>query len=92
MSYKISIGKLIQLIQNDIPGLGSNKSKNLVLKVRNQNGGSLTGLTMREILEKIKILLKNEANDKGKDECNTSEESEILMHKCKIYKMVLDTK
>ena len=47
---------------------------------------------MREILEKIKILLKIEADGRGKDECNTSEESEILMHKCKIYKMVLDTK
>ena len=83
-AYKMSSGKVIQLIQNDISGLGSNKSRNLVLKVRNQNGCSLTGLTMREILEKIKILLKNEADDKGEDEWNTSEESEIIKHKCKI--------
>ena len=43
---------------------------------------------MRKILEKIKILLKNEADGKGKDECNTSEESEIIMHKCKICEKV----
>ena len=71
--------KLVQLIQKDIPGLSSNKSRNLIIKVRNQNGGSLTGLPMRDILEKIKILLKNEADGEGNDEA-----SEIILHKCKV--------
>ena len=41
---------------------------------------------MKVILEKVNIQLKNEEEGKGEGDCNASEESRMITHKCKICK------
>ena len=51
--------KLFELIEKEIPGLEMEKAKILVKKVRNQNGDTLTGLKMINIVAKMKDMLQN---------------------------------
>lgn len=57
----MSNNKLIQLVEAEVPGLGFNKTRNLIMRIRFQNGGSLTGLKMADIVSKVHKLLQNES-------------------------------
>ena len=65
---KMSRNKLIRMIETEIPDLGLDRTKRLIMKVRKQNGDSLTGLKMKEIIEKVKQIIQNEASDSSLQE------------------------
>ena len=65
---KMSKNKLIKMIETEIPDLGLHRAKRLIMKVRKQNGDSLTGLKMIEIIEKVKQIVQDEASDSSLQE------------------------